>query len=526
MTTTFFRLLWMNRRNSSRTRSSMKYALLLASYLLSTMLLLPGCDGAPTDTARRTRPNVVLISIDTLRADRLGAYGHEENTSPNIDLLAKEAVVFEAAYAQASWTLPSHASMFTGLNPIAHGVTSRRGRLVHEHVTVAELLRDAGYTTAAWVGRGSYSYVGAERGLAQGFDQYEHAPHGDPSLRQTATTAYDPQPANHDGGSLGEGEAEITSVLEWLPGRPQAPFFLFVHLDDVHSQPTGLPYDSPPPFHDRFCPGEVEDYTGCDVSGKYCATKMLQRIRRGHIAAPTPDEIGKIFCLYDGAVAFSDHQVGRLVQGLRDQQLLENTLLIVTSDHGEALMEHGDLLHFAVYEEVSRVPLIVRFPRGEHAGRAGAVVELVDLVPTILDQAGIEAPEFLQGQNLVNVVSSKSPTAKNTGKNTAFTMGNYSPPPVLWRKGNAKLILRSEDRTDLEAKRPGEELYDLSNDPREQHNRAEIDTELGQKLRRELELHNQDSTKTFESLHSGPNPNDLEVPNRERELLKKLGYIE
>jgi arylsulfatase A-like enzyme len=504
--------------------------LALTSFVLAAAALMPRLEASANDAARQARPqapaNVVLISIDTLRADRLGTYGYKKNTSPNIDRLAKQAVVFETAYAQASWTLPSHASMFTGLDPIAHGVTSQKGRLVEAHLTVAEILRDAGYSTAAWVGRGTHSFVGSERGLAQGFDRYEHAPHAEPSLWQALLHAYDPDLKRKHKGSLGEGEAEITKVLEWLASRPPSPFFLFVHLDDVHSQPEGRPYNSPPPYHDRFCPGEVEDYTGCDESGKYCATKMLQRIRHGDVAPPSRDEVAKIECLYDGAVSFTDYQVGRLVKGLRDQRLLDDTLLILTSDHGEAFMEHGETLHFSVYEEVARVPLIVRFPGGKHAGRSDAVVELVDLVPTILEQAAIESPAFLQGQSLRRVVAPKSAAERNTLKNTAFTMGTNTPPPVLWREGTSKLIVRPDDRTDLEAKLPAKELYDLHSDPHEQHNRAAIDTELSDQLQQQLELRRHASKKTFEDLHRNPAAEDVEVPDHERELLKALGYLE
>jgi len=499
--------------------------LLTAVLWCSTSLLAACFNTEANDAAQEARPNVILTSIDTLRADRLGTYGYERNTTPNIDEFAKQAVVFETAYAQSSWTLASHASMFTGLDPVANGVTtSKRGRLVDRHVTLAEILKDEGYTTAAWVGRGEYSFVGAARGLAQGFDKFEHAPHGQANPGQSETTANKPQTKQEKKSSLGEGEAEITSVLEWLSGQPKLPFFLFVHLDDVHSQPTGHPYDSPPPFRDRFCPGEIEGYTGCDASGKFCATKMLQRIRRGDIPAPSKDEAAKIECLYDGGVAFTDHQVGRLLRSLRELQLLDNSVLIVTADHGEAFLEHGDTLHFSVYEEVARVPLVIRFPGAVHAGRSAAIVELVDLVPTILAQTGSPVPAFMQGQNLLDVIA--SPSTLTRVNDTAFTMGTSDPPPLLWRHGPSKIIVRPKDRTEVEARYPAEELFDLSSDPGEQRNRVQEDAELGRQLRQGLERHQHESAATFKKLRHDPAGDDFEVPEDERELLKALGYIE
>ena len=460
--------------------------------------------------------NVVLISIDTLRADHLGLYGYARDTTPSIDALGAESVVFEKAYPQANWTLPSHASMLTGLDPLAHGVLSRTGVISERHTTLAERLRANGYWTAAWVGRNQFSYVGAERGFAQGFEVYEHAPHAHQfrggSLGRLADHAIDTRFRQ----LVGKGDTQIAAVLRWLSGGLPEPFFVFVHLDDTHSQSLGRPYDAPAPFRDRFCPGALAGYSGCDRGG-LCGTRRLNAIRTGQIPAPSAAELRKIACLYDGAIAFTDVQIGRLVDGLRSRGLLDRTVLILTSDHGEALGEHNEMSHWSLYEEVARVPLLIRVP-GRVPRRERTVVELVDLVPTILELTGTPGLDKLPGTSLL--------TGRAAGEgDAAFVVGPPPLLPLLWRRGDFKLIAnpRGPKRGPSGSVH---ELYDVVRDPHELQDLARHSPARRVALARELDRRVQYSGVLRRRLLDGAANPKLELEGAEGERLKGLGYVD
>lgn len=460
------------------------------------------------------RINVVLISIDTLRADHLGTYGYGRDTSPHLDALAVESVVFENAYSQASWTLPSHVTMFTGLDPLAHGVMQPGDRLTEDHITLAERLLAAGYRTAAWVGRNEYSFVGANRGFAQGFESYAHAPHTLPRNRPRRLP-----PGRRPDQLVGKGAAQTAAVLRWLDAPSDEPFFLFVHLDDVHSQATGPAYNAPAKFRDRFCPGALTGYSGCEASGP-CGTRRLQAMHAGDVPLPLAEELEKITCLYDGAIAFVDAQVGRLIDGLRERGLLDRTLVIVTADHGESLMEHGEFSHFTVYEEVARVPLVVRFPAGAAARRETARVGLVDLVPTILETVGLDPPDAIQGASLLQLEHNDVPPEHET----TFAIGVEPGAARLWRRGNAKYVRNARDPDRPDAAQARDELYDLAADPLELTNRIASDSELALALSSELDAHERAALELRAARGKPVGDATLELPAEEKESLEALGY--
>lgn len=446
------------------------------------------------------RPNVVLVSIDTLRADHLGVYGYERDTSPHLDALATESTVFDAAYAQSSWTLPSHVTLFTGLDPWAHGVTEKRGRMNEAHDTLAEWLRAAGYWTGAWVGRNASSFIGADRGFAQGFDEYAHAPHGARGRRLL--------PGRRPDQRVGRGQPQLDAVLRALARPLPEPFFLFVHLDDVHSQPTGVPYAAPAPYGDRFCPGALAGYSGCDGAG-VCGTLRLQKIHEGALDPPTAEELEKFRCLYDGAVAFTDGLVGSLREGLESAGVYDDTLFIVTSDHGESLMEHGEFSHYTVYEEVARVPLLVRLPGGRRAGREDALVGLADIAPTVRDLVGLPPQPGLQGRSLSSLLLEGTPPAERP----VFSLGLAKATPQMWRQGPLKYVWSPA------ALPPRRELYDLATDPAEADDLAARHPETVAHLHAELEAYRHRLRSDALPTTAGPAPGA-----DEREKLRALGY--
>ncbi|HTF90097.1 MAG TPA: sulfatase-like hydrolase/transferase [Planctomycetota bacterium] len=293
--------------------------------------------------------NVLLVTLDTTRADRLGCYGARNARTPNIDALAARGTSFGQAITCVPLTTPSHASILTGLYPPSHGVRNNgEAPLGSERLTLAEILRDHGYQTAAFVS----SFVLDRRfGLDQGFAVY------DDSVERTLGAG--------SFGGLNErrGDATADAALAWLAARnPSQPFLAWVHFYDAHE-----PYSLAPPFDKDF---------------------------RGHE--------------YDGEIAFVDAQVGRLVAGLKAQGLHENTVIAIVADHGESLGEHGESTHGrTIYDAVMRVPWILVCPAApKSAGLvANEVVSTVDLMPSLLDALGIDSPPKLDGHSLLSTRS-------------------------------------------------------------------------------------------------------------------------
>ena len=301
------------------------------------------------------RPHIVLISIDSLRPDRLGLYGHSRDTSPNLDQLASESVVFENAYSTTSWTLPSHVSMLTGLYPEVHGVIEGKQRVGEEALLLSEVLQPFGYQTLGVV---AGPYLRTRFGFNQGWDDYD-----DYTIRirgKRATTQGSVTPVQH---------RRIVEVLDSLEPRP---FFLFLHYWDVHYD-----YNPPEPWRSRFDP----DYEGdLDVS-------FFTSNERIH-PEMDPRDLHHVLSLYDGEIAFTDHYIGLLFDELRRRDLYEDTWIIVTSDHGDEFFEHGQKGHRAnLFNTTLKVPLIIKFPDSRWGGRrVDEPVSLVDIYGTVLLQ--------------------------------------------------------------------------------------------------------------------------------------------
>jgi arylsulfatase A-like enzyme len=283
-----------------------------------------------TSTSRTAPPtNVLLVTLDTTRADRLSIYGFQTASMPAMERLAREGVVFQRATTVAPLTLPAHCSLLTGLYPLHHGVRDNADLpLDAAHPTLAQMLHDRGFRTAAFV---ASSVLASDRGVARGFDTY----------RDTRKTS--------DAGSSLDtrrpGNEVVDEALTWLTGHEDRPFFAWVHLYDAHA-----PYRPPEPFRSRY--------------------------------AADP---------YEGGLAFADSQVNRLIEWLESQHQLDRTLVIVAGDHGEALGDHGELEHgMFLYESVMHVPLVMRVP-GVAPRRIDGITSLVDVLPTVLGLLGLPA---------------------------------------------------------------------------------------------------------------------------------------
>ncbi len=324
-------------------RETTNRILSLVACVLGTVLIpfAPGCG----DRSGNIR-NVVLVSIDTCRSDHLSCYGFEKETTPNIDSVAAEGILFENVVSPVPITLPAHISMLTGQIPPTHGVhDNAHYRLTEETTTLAELLGDHGFATGGFV---SAFVLDRGFGIAQGFDTYQDR------FVKTIRSEF---------GNERRGDETTRFALSWIDERKNEEFFLFLHFYDPH-----IKYDPPEPFATRF---------------------------RGDP--------------YSGEIAFADHCVGRVLKKLRDTGLSGSTLLIITGDHGEMLGEHGEDEHsYFIYEGAIKVPLIVKIPGKPGGARISDAVGLVDIVPTLCGLLDIDAPPGIDGEDLTRLIDGRS----------------------------------------------------------------------------------------------------------------------
>jgi arylsulfatase A-like enzyme len=311
---------------------------------------------APSVEQVASRPNVMIYLIDTLRGDRLGIYGNQRDVSPNIDEFALQATLFEHVVSQSSWTKASVASIFTGMWPPAHGAIGWKHMLADGLPTLAEVLEQAGYQTAAVSGNPN---VVKAYGMDQGFQDFYRL------LKRTS-------------------EQINQKAFEWLDQRDlERPFLLYVHTMDPHA-----PYQPPEPFRGRLAP-DSDQMPQWQPSWKWPL-----------------EALPYLSDLYDAEIAFNDDSFGRMLEELRSRDLFENTLVVLISDHGEELKEHGRWRHGAtLYSESLEVPMIVRYP-GQSEGRRVAVpVQQIDVMPTILDALELGIPDTVQGRSLLSLKS-------------------------------------------------------------------------------------------------------------------------
>ncbi len=335
------------------------------------------------------RPNVILISIDTLRADHLSCYGYGKNTTPHLDSLAREGTICRNNFSTGVWTPPGHASMLTGLHVYEHGVYDTRA-LPPEVPTLAELLQKAGYRTAGFVNN---SQVGELVGLDRGHEYFEEVWKGE--NYKTVIDRGIKGLARMMRRRLGRGDSGAARtnelVMEWLgKAQPGVPFYAFIHYIDAHN-----PLDPPAPYRERFL-GQRRLGPAVRKAAQnplICYVEDLD-LSEGDIAA--------LKALYDGEIAYLDQRVGEITAFLRARGLYDDTMIIITSDHGEHFGEYGNWSHVAsLYKEVLHVPLIIKYPRGvAPAGEIRGYTQSVDILPTVLETAGLSGKAAVKTSGL------------------------------------------------------------------------------------------------------------------------------
>lgn len=396
----------------------MKRALTLAGLIVVGAIVACQSPEEPPREEPSRRPNVVLIGVDTLRADHLGCYGYARPTSPRIDAFAAESAVFRQAIASSPWTLPSFASMLTGLVPSHHrageGRPDSRSGLDTRFPTLASILQAQGYATGSFVSNG---WVSTRVGLARGFAEHT---------------------------LFMRSEQAAQAAVRFVDAHADQPFFAFVHLLAPHA-----PYEPPPEdaalFIDPAYDGPVG--TRFDVMEK----------------AETDADRRRVVDLYDGEIRLTDRLIGSILDALSARGLTERTMIVVTADHGEELLDHGARGHgHTLYQELLHVPLLVRFLHAQFRGQVTRRVRTLDLMPTILDTLGIAPPAGLDAVSLVPLLRGEPMPAESE---RAFAEFVSTP-------GEQKAVLLGHEKLVLTQWSGATALFDLTNDPREHEDRS------------------------------------------------------
>ena len=510
-------------------------------FLLFLMINNCGCsNGLPKDGAYKDF-NVIIVLIDALRYDHLGCYGYKRDTSPNIDALSKQSIVFKNAIAQATWTKPSIVSLFTSNYVTDHGIRATlfegpngRRHLLREPVpgnilspnipTLAKALKSHGYKTKAFIANG---IIGKGFGLEQGFDEYEVCGSADKTSQveesmHWVNASVVPQPlvgvpplrsgvanglflkckerprSEYVCRTLGEQdesrsrrikEAEqTTQAIDWINARKDSKFFIYLHYNSTH-----LPYDAPPEEKKRF---------KAEYKGNF---DFRRKFNKAYFKGITPSQEDKdeLVARYDGAVRYTDSEFGRLMKFLLEKGLLQKTIILVTADHGESLWENGLVGHGYSFNTVIQVPLIF-FPAQKFQRKdVDSVAGLIDVAPSVLGLLGVEVPPSFKGGDLFH-------PRKERGKEFEFAE-NLDPKKQLMVRSKDYIFKYNDDGKEIH-------LYHLRSDPYESKDVNETQVELVEKFRAACEL--------FQNKHT---PLPVGVYAEEKDFirqLKALGYVQ
>ena len=474
--------------------------------IIISLLTLIGMACGRIDSDLKDRPNLLLISVDTLRADRLGCYGYGRSTSPNIDLIARQGVLFENAFSASPKTTPSHMSILTGLYPRAHNVYMWEmnpegvfsGKTLSEKInTLAEILKEYGYTNVAFTGGAN---VAGRIGFDRGFEIYDE-------------------------------EADTEAACRWLEENGEKKFFLFYHTYYTHD-----PYLPPPPYDTKYDPGysgsiptrqELMDELGIrDGEAWHGIWRPLQKSFWSGIDLNDPADRRHLNALYDGAINYVDNElISSLIKSMEKSGLLDNTLIVFTSDHGEEFLEHGRVEHNSIYREVASVPLIMRLPGILPAGkRIQQLVRTIDIMPTILELLKIPSGTSIQGADLLPAIMAD----RDLNLTAAADFNDYAPPVIeSIREGNWFLLMdqRQTDSREQEqtAVPPFYTLYNTGEDPGEINDVSTEFPEVAAQLRKSMRRQRIESSKKHAEEAADQKPARMDIKNLER--LKALGYL-
>ncbi|MBW2389401.1 MAG: sulfatase [Deltaproteobacteria bacterium] len=439
-----------------------------------------------------TGTNVVLITVDTLRADRTGPYRPNSHATPAIAKLATQGTLFEAAISPMQMTRPSHYSLFTSLYPRDHGVVNNKISLESGFRNLAEVLRAHGYDTAGFVG---VSLLGPESGAERGFEHFDS-----PTTART-------RPA----------EQVVGAALQWLAERPrEKPFFLWIHLFDPHT-----PYAPPPPFAPAASGAIAKAMTEASI-------EQLMAIEAQYGGNLPRAAYERAVALYQGDVEYTDHWIGRFIDQLESSSPRDRTAIALTADHGECFengifFEHSDCL----YEGAARIPLIFRYPsRITEGARRSEVVEILDVAPTLLALVGVPIPESFLGRDLFDDADTargaaflQHPLYSNIGAETRKVrkLSRVMGTPTKEILVSEELLGIRTDEWKYLVHGEHEELYHLPSDPAEARDVASENPEVTRELREKLEA--------WSAAHPQHHADVGMINDELRATLEALGYL-
>lgn len=456
------------------------------------------------------RPSVILITMDTTRQDHLSCYGYSNKTTPNVDKLAQDGVLFENAHTTSSWTLPAHASLFTGLYPSRHGAYTRErdvfgNDLDAKHITLAEVLSQNDYKTAGFIG----GYLCSSFfGLAQGFDYYdENLINLDLEFRNfllprmiAAVISFKDLLEKYGFAGKRIAPQINRAVFNWLDKKQSGPFFLFINYFDPHH-----PYL---PINDIFSTPPINKFDSYVQWEKNLINSVL-RCRHELTAKEKKHLVER----YDREIRQMDSSIGSLIKFLKAKDLYDNTLIIVTSDHGESFGEHGLMIHSpAVYEELIKVPLIIKYPKSsKQSGKTSTPVSLVDIMPEVLSVLGLEIPPGVQGTRISQKQKNTVMAERFRDKNWRWTCYPFAQRSLqALYKGDYKYIHSSDYN---------HELYNLREDPVEQKNLIASHPEIASDMQRDIRLWLQTKPSDL------PDKKGDGISRELKEVLKEMGYL-
>lgn len=459
-------------------------------------------------------PNILLIVMDATRARNLSCYGYERTTTPNLDQLAENSVLYEQAITSAGWSLPAHASLFTGLYASRHGADDQHKYLEPEHLTLAEILSAHGYHALAFC---ENPYVGPATGLDRGFQWFNRSFNTSVKpvfkkaeiFKRKFRNAIAQVQGGHDSGAANINRHVLES-LRRLKSEPK-PFFMFLHYEDTHA-----PYRLPKSFA-RFLPKGVDLQSAMQVNQDpwkhLIDPKKMQE-----------SDFEILRALYDNELYYVDYRIGQILNELKAMQIFDNTMVVVTADHGENLGDHGMMAHkYCLYDTLMHVPLIIHYSAGAtKPGHVQHQVQTLDLVPTILNMLGETDSDLfrsLQGYDLLSSHRREFTIAEQSRPDLSKFYTRF-PGVDVSRFDRALTMIRDDHYKYIWASDGKHELYDRVADPNEQYNLIQILVSMAANLQDRLDQW-KSGFKPAEP--STPAPEfDQEVVER----LQALGYLE
>jgi len=424
------------------------------------------------------KPNIILIIVDAARADHFSCYGYNKETTPNIDHIAKEGVLYEQAISPAGWTLPSHTSLFTGNYVSKHGVHNENHIFGTQLPTMPEVLKNNGYHT---VGFCTNDWISDATGLTRGFVEYHNYHFSNLTNKVKKVVSVIKNKGKDDRAF------EINKdVKDWINDYLfDHPFFMFIHYGELH-----LPYHIPRPYNRKFLPSGMTYRSAIKVNQdpKAYYDELVQMNQRDF-------EISK--GLYDSALAYVDDRVGQLYEFLEEKGILENTIFIITSDHGESLGDHQHFDHYYVlYDTLLKVPFIIRYPRVFSPGsREKNMVQTLDILPTLAEVLDLKDSglEQMQGIPLTAGSSSKPPRTFTISERYQDLKGRKNSYPdrdlshLVKFERDRKIAIRTEKYKLIHSMNYKSELYDLENDPGEETNIIYEKEDIASQLRQSID---------------------------------------